>query len=205
MSRRALKSLPPVPAKLSVDFASPTDAGMSAHASPSRQRSRTSSNSSDNTVRTASADPLHHQKSTREPTVPQSEVASLWLHDESFSKEEVLVNPDTFRNVSLSSGDLVQIVALKLASDVRDFEKSTGPPQTNSDDPINPGNNLNDEDNTSAALSFSKAGAFDVDSNTKYFFIAKSLPPDLKAKHASLQVSLNGTIANIFGFPIVLK
>jgi hypothetical protein len=173
---------------------------MSTSVSPSRLRSRASSNSSDDTVRAASDDPPHHQTSIRDLKVSQPEIASVWVHDENFSKDEVLVNPDTFHHVSFAAGDLVQIVALKSSLEIRDFENSSGVSLTEGDDPLDPKNTSNDEDNVSSALASGNGGSFDVDDNTKYFFIANPFPADLKAKHPSLQVSLNSSIASIFGF-----
>ena len=173
---------------------------MSGRVSPNRLRSRTSSKSSDDTVRAASDDPLLHQKSIRDLTVSQPEVVSLWVHDESFSKDDVLVNPDTLHHLRLAAGDLVQIVALKSALEARDFEKSSEVSLTDSSDSSKPKGTSSDEGNTTSALASGQRGSFEVDDNTKYFFIARSFPAELKAKHPSLQVSLNGNIAGIFGF-----
>ena len=171
---------------------------MSRHVSPSKLRGRTSSTSTDDTVRAALNDSPLHPKPTADLNVSQSEIASLWIHDETFSKDEVLVNPDTFQHVRLTAGDLVQIVALKAALEVRDFEKSSETSVSDNDDALDSEDTRGDEENT--GLASGHGGSFDVDDNTKYFFIAKPFPPDLKAKHPSLQVSLNGSIASIFGF-----
>ena len=171
---------------------------MSRRVSPSRLRSRASSATSDDTVRAALDDSSPHSKPTLDLKVTQPEVVSLWVHDESFCRDEVVVNPDTFQHVRLAAGDLVQMIALKSALEVRDFEKSSGISMSDNDDALH-SKDATAEDEKSI-LASGRGGSFDIDDNTKYFFVAKPFPPDLKAKHPTLQVSLNGSIAGIFGF-----
>jgi DEP domain-containing protein 5 len=172
---------------------------MSRRVSPPRLRRRASSATSDDTVRGASDDPQLQGKPAHDSSASKPELASLWVHDESFSKDEVLVNPDTFHHVRIAAGDLVQIVALRTSLEVRDFEKSSVVPLTDSEHPLDRKDTSNDEDKTSPAIAFGRRGSFDIDDSMKYYFIAKPFPADLKVKHPSLQVSLVGSIATLFG------
>ena len=172
---------------------------MSRRVSPTRLRRRASSATSEDTVRGTSDDPQLQGKLIHDPSASKPELASLWVHDESFSKDEVLVNPDTFHHVRIAAGDLVQIVALRTALEVRDFEKSSVVSLTDSEHPLDRKDTSNDEDKTSSAIAFGRRGSIDIDDNMKYYFIAKPFPADLKVKHPSLQVSLVGSIATLFG------
>src|SRR5438552_1262968 len=107
---------------------------MSGPISQRKLRSRSATNSSNDTVRAASDDPSRHHKPIHEVKVAQPEIASIWTHDDNFSKDEVLVNPDTFQHISFAAGDLLQVVALKSTLGVRDFEKSPDASLTESKD-----------------------------------------------------------------------
>ena len=61
---------------------------------------------------------------TTEPA-PKPKVLNLWVHDEAFSKEEVIINPAIYRYLP-SAGQVFEVAALKATSDVRDFEKARG-------------------------------------------------------------------------------
>src|SRR3954454_13989518 len=104
--------------------------------SPTRLRRRASSASSEDTVRGVSDDAQLQGKSIHDSSASKPEPASLWVHDESFSKDEVLINPDTFHHIMIEAGDLVQIVALRTSLEVRDFEKSSVVSLTDSEHPL---------------------------------------------------------------------
>jgi 3-dehydroquinate dehydratase len=172
---------------------------MSRRVSPTRSRRRASSATSEDTVRGAPEKPQLQGKSVHDPSASKPELAPLWVHDENFSKDEVLINPDTFHHVRIAAGDLVQIVALRTSLEVRDFEKSSAVSLTDNEHPLDRKSTANEEDKTSPAITFGRRGSFDIDNNTKYYFIAKPFPTELKANHPSLQISLIGSIATLFG------
>src|ERR1700722_4834583 len=125
---------------------------MQRRVSSTRLHRRATSASSEDTVRGASDDPQLQGKSIHDPSAPKPELASLWVHDESFSKDEVLVNPDTFHHVRVAAGDLIQIVALRTSLEVRDFEKSSVVSLTDSEHPLDPKDTSNDEDKASSVI-----------------------------------------------------
>src|SRR5256885_5040592 len=131
---------------------------MSGPVSHSKMRSRSSSNSSDNTVRAAPDDPPCHKKPIHEQNAAQPEIVSLWIHDDNFCKDEVLVNPDAFQHINLAAGDLVQIMALRSTLGVRDFEKSCEASLTESNHPLDQTDTSSDEEKISSPLSSGHGG-----------------------------------------------
>jgi hypothetical protein len=131
--------------------------------------------------------------------VPVEKKCLLWVHDDAFSKEEVVLDLDIFPDVK--TGELMAIVALKSDTNVRDFqEKGQGPKrdvenlatamqrERSSSNPTSPGpSNGNDT-------------RHDIDLGKRYLFLAKDMPKEMKAKNTGLEVSVAKHIADVFGF-----
>lgn len=159
------------------------------------------STSSNDTVRASSVRSSHDTRPDTAPPVTYR-LCTLWVHDDSFSKEETLFNPSIFEGAKVNPGDLVEIVALKASTDVRDFQQSSAP-----------GGRLlvlGTENESSAPVPLQNAakgwsniggsGNFSVNSQTRYVSLFRSISAEIKSKHPSLQVSLTSAIANTFGF-----
>ena len=132
-----------------------------------------------------------------------SELAALWIHDDSFSKEDVLINARSFTHLSISPGDLVQIVALKVPSDVQDFAAQPATQGTANDDSDETGTSFHPVIEGSRAPigpTHGRPGGFNVQSDVRYLFIAAEVPEEILAKHPDFHVSLHSTVANTFGF-----
>ncbi|KAG4437109.1 hypothetical protein IFR05_007407 [Cadophora sp. M221] len=127
----------------------------------------------------------------------------LWVHDEGFSKEDVVLNLDLFPEVK--PGDLMAIMALKTESGVRDFQEKTQISKRDSDtlatsmqrersssNPRSPGAaNGNSNEHGSDAK-------HDADFWNRYLFIARDMPKDMKVKQPNLEVSVAKHIADTF-------
>ncbi|OWP03142.1 vacuolar membrane-associated protein IML [Marssonina coronariae] len=124
----------------------------------------------------------------------------LWVHDEGFSKEEIVLNLDLVRP-EVKVGSLMALTALKTDSGVREFKEkiqtskgsdnlgTTMERQRSSSNPGSPGADLG---NTSDAK-------YEIDTWNRYLFIVKDMPKDMKAKHQGLEVSVAKHIADAFG------
>ena len=155
-------------------------------------------------VSAASADTLysrttetsHNDKNYDQPTEKSSSSllssfssckCTIWVHDETFSKEEILFNQAVFPEVN--TGDIIEILPIR-ASDAglpKKPELSKKP--------------LNDSHaETSSNLYSSIDSKFKTPLQTRCLFQAKPLPQDIKSRHPKLEISVTGTIANIFGF-----
>jgi len=130
--------------------------------------------------------------------VPIEKRCNLSVHDESLSKDEVVLNLDLVPGII--AGDLMAIVGLKTDTGVRDFQEK---PASKKDidahittihrerSNSNPRSPVNNNDSNSK---------YDVDLGKRYVFIAKDMPKDLKAKNPTLEVSILKHIADVFCF-----
>lgn len=118
---------------------------------------------------------------------------TLWIHDETFSKEQVLLNLDFFPEVK--AGSLMAIIGLKTDTGLRDFQgKAHGPLVIPS---------LKNRSSTNLKLLTGGLGSkHDVDLGRKYIFMVTDMPKELKLKHPGLELSVDKTIADAFAFKI---
>ena len=124
---------------------------------------------------------------------------NLWVHDDVFSKDEVVLNLDLYPEVK--AGDLMAIVALKTDSGVRDFQD-----QVNASKKDLPAlatamtRERSSSNPKSPTLGSDMDSKHDVDIGKRYLFTAKDMPKELKAKHPGLEVSVAKQIADAFSF-----
>ncbi|KIW87506.1 uncharacterized protein Z519_11829 [Cladophialophora bantiana CBS 173.52] len=139
--------------------------------------------SSGSTVRaTASSQTGVHSGSQYTPVTP-SVRASLWVHDDAFSSEDVLINEAILAGSNIQEGGLIKIFPGTETSEVRDFQS---PNSDQADSRRNTGS-------LAEAGDFSRRGDY-------YLCIAKFASAEFKAKQANLQVSIKSNIATAFGF-----
>ncbi|KAF2121123.1 hypothetical protein BDV96DRAFT_483562 [Lophiotrema nucula] len=138
-------------------------------------------------------------------------VCTLWTHDESFSKDDVVFNGEKFPELPATPGSLIQIVGINQATAVRDFQSNAtvkDGPQSNTD-------SHSRDAATETQSRRARRGSFmitldengspiqggrDVDPEKSYIFVVKPLPADLKTRYPQLQVSISEKIAKVFGF-----
>jgi len=123
----------------------------------------------------------------------------LWVHDEGFSKDEVVLNLDLFPDVR--AGELMAIMSLKTDSGVRDFQEKAHAAKRESDtlatamqrerSSSNPRSPVPVNNNASNAK-------HDIDRWNRYLFIARDMPKDMKVKQPGLEVSVAKHIADVF-------
>ncbi|OAX83993.1 hypothetical protein ACJ72_01642 [Emergomyces africanus] len=134
-----------------------------------------------------------HQSPTGINNLP----CSLWVHDDNFSREEVLFNIGAFSDAGLKLGDLIELSAPRLSQvDQHVSSNRLDPGGRTLRDP-------GDSDTGSNSTAKSKrVGDHKSHSaaNGRYLFLVKPLSADIKARHPNLQISITSNIANIFGF-----
>lgn len=132
------------------------------------------------------------------PKIPIEKRCNLSVHDEPFSKDEVVLNLDFIPGIK--AGDLMAIVGLKTDTSVRDFQEKLA--------------SKKDVDYLNTTMQRERSGSnpkspihntgsnskHDVDHGKGYVFIAKDMPKDLKAKNPTLEVSILKHIADVFCF-----
>lgn len=139
-------------------------------------------------------------------------VCTLWTHDDNFSKDDVVFNGEKFLELPAPVGSLVQVIALKHGTAVRDFQSN--PQAAGKDASQTKGSDFSRKTVRSSHTRRSRRGSvritFDengsiihegreVDPEKSYTFVAKPFPVDLKSKHSNLQVSIAERIAKVFG------
>ena len=108
--------------------------------------------------------------------------ATIWIHDDTFSSEDILINELILQGSDIQEGGLIEVALVQDAVPTRDFQP--------------PGN-----DEPASSSGYNNAN---IDSATfngsRWLCLARFAQAELKAKQASLQVSVKSTIANAFGF-----
>ena len=122
---------------------------------------------------------------------PEPKVLTLWVHDEAFSKEEVIINPATQLHVP-KAGQVFEVAALKATSDVRDFETARGLRDQD-------GNNDTQQHQVSSEpVTDEEPPRLETDPSTRFLCLPQIATPELLAKHPSLQISIAKSTAQRF-------
>jgi len=128
--------------------------------------------------------------------IPVETRCTLWIHDESLSKEEVLLNLDLFPDVK--AGELMAIIALKTDSGLRDLQEKTQPIRKDSDCLTVPVQRATSGSSPKVLDSNGTSSRHDLDFGKRYLFIAKDMPKDLKLRQPGLEISVYKHIADAF-------
>ncbi|KAF2268804.1 hypothetical protein CC78DRAFT_613045 [Lojkania enalia] len=153
------------------------------------------------------------KSATSVPHTRVQKVCTLLTHDENVSKEDVIFNSEKFPELPASPDSLIQIVALKQATAIRDFHttsknlaKDAGYSRTDdgSRDSFLEHHSRKGR-RGSVMMTIDENGSLvpggrDIDPDKSYIFVAKPLPADLRAKSSNLHVSISEKIAKVFGF-----
>ncbi|KAL6251844.1 vacuolar membrane-associated protein iml1 [Rhinocladiella similis] len=138
--------------------------------------------SSGSTVKATGRIPLGLSNGSAAAQTKQPVRATLWIHDDNFSTEDVLLNEAFLEGTDIREGNLIEISLANETSDVRDFQS----PVAETED---------------AAFNVSGRPSMDraADPATRYLCVAKHAPLDLIARQIGLQVSVKSNIASAFG------
>ncbi|KAF2240040.1 hypothetical protein EV356DRAFT_438368 [Viridothelium virens] len=152
-------------------------------------------------------------------TIPQDatkkarpyKICTLWVHEESFSRGDVIFNASKFAECGIETGSLARIVAVQAATAVRDFQSTTTPVKENGTS----GQRRSSTSGLSQAAQDVSRGADDLfidengvkveggrrlDVEQCYVFMAEDASAEMKTKSPTLHVSLSSHVANVFGF-----
>ena len=136
-------------------------------------------------------DPTPDERTTRLSTSLTRHQCTLWVHDEMFSREEILLNPAAFGESGLQIGDVVEILPARAPGDTA---HSSLKPDAAAKTPREGHADIN---SNSQSESVSK---FKTPLQSRCLFIVKPLPQDVKMRHPKLEISVTASVANIFGF-----
>ncbi|KAJ5653664.1 Vacuolar membrane-associated protein iml1 [Penicillium lividum] len=116
---------------------------------------------------------------------------TLWVHDEMFSREEILLNPSAFGESGVQVGDVVEILPVRPSGDT---VHST----------LKPDAGLKTARESHADMSLGSqsenTSKFKTPLQSRCLFVVKPLPQDVKTRHPKLEISVTSSVANIFGY-----
>lgn len=116
---------------------------------------------------------------------------TLWVHDEMFSREEILLNPSALGENGVQVGDVVEILPVRAPGDTA---HSTLKPEAAVKTSREPHGDL------SSAAASDSTSKFKTPLQSRCLFVVKPLPLDIKTRHPRLEISVTSSVANIFGF-----
>lgn len=155
-----------------------------------------------------SADTSKAPKDNEETTSTVERLCSLWIHDDNFSKDQVLLNLALFPRGSVKAGDLIQVVPQSSERASKDFDHRhdggqhvrasyRGGEDAEKDHGKDPFTHPS-EASAKEARAFSTGS--DSDACTRYVFQVKEMGSELLSRNPTLQISISSTIASAFGF-----
>lgn len=116
---------------------------------------------------------------------PFDQIYSLWIHDESFSTDDVLINTSQIHANNIKGGDLMQILPLKnpvkYEPNNNDNHQQVSKNQANKRGPSN-------DRKSNSSFSTSVVGGHPVDLARRHIFTVKETDSNQNAKQPGLQV-----------------
>ena len=118
-------------------------------------------------------------------------LCTLWVHDENFSREDILFNTAAFSETGVKIDDVIEIIPVRASGDSLN-------PQVKAEF----GSRSSHDNNLEANANFhpSKTSKFSSRSQGRCLFVVKPLPQDIKQRNPKLEISVTSNLANIFGF-----
>ncbi|KAJ5880419.1 Vacuolar membrane-associated protein iml1 [Penicillium subrubescens] len=116
---------------------------------------------------------------------------TLWVHDEMFSREELLLNPSALGESGVQVGDIVEILPVRASGDpIHSSLKPDAAVKTARDT----------HSDLKPAAKNDSTSKFKTPLQSRCLFVVKPLPQDIKTRHPKLEISVTSSVANIFGF-----
>lgn len=126
----------------------------------------------------------------------------LWVHDESFSREEFLFNSQAFSETGVRVGDLVQITTSLGPGEASGFSNKLDPhgKSLHSDVESDDGTRHSQRPGGSIKNSSISGRKPESTSQPHCLFLVKPFPAEINSRHPNLEISVSNSIANTFGF-----
>ncbi|PYI08128.1 hypothetical protein BO78DRAFT_80884 [Aspergillus sclerotiicarbonarius CBS 121057] len=115
---------------------------------------------------------------------------SLWVHDETFSREEILFNQAAFSDTGVQVGDIIEILPARFAGDAPHSAKAE----------LGPRSLRGSHVDLTSLLPADPRSKFKTPLQGRCLFVVKPLPQEIKSRHSKLELSVTSSVANIFGF-----
>ncbi|KAF7595121.1 vacuolar membrane-associated protein iml1 [Aspergillus hancockii] len=115
---------------------------------------------------------------------------SLWVHDETFSREEILFNQAAFTDTGVNVGDVIEILPARYPRDGAHSVKADLGSRPLRDSHVE----------SSSTLHADSMSKFKTPLQSRCLFVVKPLPHEIRTRNPKLELSVTTSIANIFGF-----
>ncbi|PTU20084.1 hypothetical protein P175DRAFT_0502232 [Aspergillus ochraceoroseus IBT 24754] len=144
----------------------------------------------------------HHEARGDQPSAPDERTfrisstglgrrsCTLWVHDETFSREEILFNQAAFADTGVQDGDVIEILPARAVADSSHSIKSDLGSRSLRDGHVESGQAPHSDANSK----------FKTPLQSRCLFVVKPLPQETKTRHPKLELSVTSNVANIFGF-----
>ncbi|KAI9713028.1 MAG: vacuolar membrane-associated protein iml1 [Bogoriella megaspora] len=132
-------------------------------------------------------------------------ICTLWVHEESFSKCDVVFNSSKFLECRIDPNSLARFVVVKPSPEVRDFQ-GTGDAATQQDNKSRSAQSIDHAFTAPYEELFFDENGVKIDGARQlqhaqyYIFPARDASSEIKAKSPNVQISISTQIANAFGF-----
>lgn len=128
--------------------------------------------------------PVDNSQIEKLSELPFDQIYSLWIHDESFSTDDVLINISQIHANNIKGGDLMQIVPLRnpvIYESNNDNHQQVSKNQANKRE-------LSNDRKSNSSFSTSVVGGHPVDLARRHIFTVKETDSNQNAKQPGLQV-----------------
>lgn len=135
--------------------------------------------------------PTPDERNVRMSTGAARRQYTLWVHDETFSREEILFNPAAMGESGVQIGDVVEILPARASEDaVHASLKPDATPKVAWEAHTDLNHNTQSD----------SASKFKTPLQCRCLFVVRPLPQEVKARQPKLEVSVTSSVANTFGF-----
>lgn len=114
---------------------------------------------------------------------------TLWVHDETFSREEILFNQTAFSGTGVKTGDIIEILPAR-SSTSEGAHPDLGT-RSLRDGHVDSSSTLHSD--------MTSRSKFKTPLQNRCLFVVKPLPQEIKTRNPKLEISITSSIANIFG------
>ncbi|KAI1913761.1 vacuolar membrane-associated protein iml1 [Ophidiomyces ophidiicola] len=130
------------------------------------------------------------------PRTPVPRTYTLWIHEETFSREDVLCNVQALGDVGFKVGQLVEVMPAH-GEQLLSHRKSESAGTYFHDGAFFSRRSLG---RGTSSLKFAYGRDPKRRISARFLFTIKPFPPEVKSRHPNLQISVSHTVANAFGF-----
>ncbi|KAL4964659.1 GTPase-activating protein IML1 [Aspergillus stella-maris] len=128
---------------------------------------------------------------------------SLWVHDEMFSKDEILFNQAAFSDTGVRDGDVIEILPARAMGEGYGYGYGSGGGSVKGESMRS--RSMRDrhghgETETGSSPRSHAMAKFRTPLQTRCLFVAKPLPQEISGRQPKLEISVTSSVANIFGF-----